>query len=181
MNCSIGAKFLFKPIFFSDKHYLWRENHTISGQRDHEIIIFDQPLWPFRLEESIRNYSNIGEKYKNHVQRLYNETMLTWHRIAITYRQIARTRCNTKYRNYKWILSRIRKEYPSVSSVIMALKKWRSLVLCNTSICYCGKRVETAHHIFYKIYYPGLALNPNNGIGLCKECHMQVHMGEFSR
>lgn len=45
----------------------------------------------------------------------------------------------------------------------------------NGGLCWCGNKAQDAHHIFYKSYYPKLALSHNNGIGLCKKHHYEVH------
>ena len=42
-------------------------------------------------------------------------------------------------------------------------------VYCNTS------RHLSAHHIFPKSKYKGLKYNLNNGILMCKECHIELH------
>lgn len=42
-------------------------------------------------------------------------------------------------------------------------------VYCNTS------RHLSAHHIFPKSRYKGLKYNLNNGILMCKQCHIGVH------
>ena len=48
---------------------------------------------------------------------------------------------------------------------------------------HCGSKERLAsHHIFPKAQYPGLQLNPNNGITLCHECHMTHHgWGQYER
>lgn len=40
---------------------------------------------------------------------------------------------------------------------------------------YCGKPVEHAHHIHPVKTHPELALDPDNGISLCKGCHKYIH------
>lgn len=45
----------------------------------------------------------------------------------------------------------------------------------------CGKSAEHAHHIQPKKLEPGLALDPDNGLALCKECHYKYgHSNECS-
>ena len=39
----------------------------------------------------------------------------------------------------------------------------------------CENKVVHSHHIFYKEYYPELALNLSNGIPLCELHHRQAH------
>jgi 5-methylcytosine-specific restriction endonuclease McrA len=60
-----------------------------------------------------------------------------------------------------------------------AHRKWRKLILQRDKVCqYCLKEGKTpipiateAHHIKPLEDYPELALDLNNGIGLCWECH----------
>jgi len=58
-----------------------------------------------------------------------------------------------------------------------ALRAWSVLVRKRDKICLCGKPVVIAHHIFHKSIIPELALEQNNGIGLCEKCHYEVHCG----
>ena len=45
----------------------------------------------------------------------------------------------------------------------------------------CGKKAEHAHHIEPKKLVPGLALDPENGLALCKNCHYKYgHVDECS-
>ena len=68
-----------------------------------------------------------------------------------------------------------------------ALQNWGSAIRRRDKICQnCGSvKKLNAHHIFYKIFYPALALNKNNGITLCEKCHDEVHLrkrkGELAR
>lgn len=42
--------------------------------------------------------------------------------------------------------------------------------------CWCGSDDQIqVHHIFHKVAYPKLSLNPNNGIPLCAKHHYEVH------
>lgn len=43
-----------------------------------------------------------------------------------------------------------------------------------TCVC-CDKPSYQAHHILYKVNYPKLQFNVNNGVSLCKEHHHEVH------
>ncbi len=57
------------------------------------------------------------------------------------------------------------------------LDLWGHYVKRRDTKCQICGTVENlnAHHIFYKLQYPGLAFNDNNGIALCKPCHDQTH------
>jgi len=70
-------------------------------------------------------------------------------------------------------------EYFTVSD----LRIWSSEVLrrSNYKCVYCGEKAELAHHIIPKKVNPALALDPDNGIACCKECHNKyAHKGECS-
>tara|TARA_B110001454_G_scaffold77532_1_gene75081 strand:- start:3278 stop:3769 length:492 start_codon:yes stop_codon:yes gene_type:complete len=58
-----------------------------------------------------------------------------------------------------------------------ALKKWTKNVQniqgSYCAVCFSFSEIET-HHLFEKAKYPLLALNINNGIVLCKECHVEL-------
>jgi len=60
----------------------------------------------------------------------------------------------------------------------IGLLNWSTLVRIRDKFecVVCGSIIKViAHHIFYKIFYPKLALNKNNGISLCKRCHDELH------
>ena len=60
----------------------------------------------------------------------------------------------------------------------IGLLNWSTLVRIRDKFecVVCGSTIKViAHHIFYKIFYPKLALNKNNGISLCKKCHDELH------
>ena len=61
-------------------------------------------------------------------------------------------------------------------------KVWRKEVLKRDNFkCvgydghYCGKKAKHAHHIYPVKTHPDLALDPDNGISLCEECHKYIH------
>ncbi len=58
-----------------------------------------------------------------------------------------------------------------------AIQNWGVAIRHRDKVCQvCGsKKKLNAHHIFYKIHYPALALNRNNGITLCEKCHDELH------
>ena len=56
---------------------------------------------------------------------------------------------------------------------------WSRIIHNNVHGCViCGgvEKLE-AHHLFFKNPYPKLSLNPNNGILLCHQHHMELHHG----
>lgn len=61
------------------------------------------------------------------------------------------------------------------SQFFHALEGWKKLVKQRDKFCFCGEKTEHAHHIFPKAKYPELALNLNNGIGLCIQHHNEPH------
>jgi len=57
---------------------------------------------------------------------------------------------------------------------------WRKLIHNHKKCVNCGSSSNpNAHHIFYKKYYPKLQFNENNGILLCKKCHLETHNFKF--
>jgi len=56
-----------------------------------------------------------------------------------------------------------------------ALVSWSQTIRKRDKFCFCGKPVTVAHHLIYKINYPQLCLNLNNGIGLCDDHHNETH------
>jgi len=60
---------------------------------------------------------------------------------------------------------------------------WREEVFrLDEGLCiYCGEKAEHCHHIEPQKLQPGLALDPANGISVCKECHYKYgHKDECS-
>lgn len=43
----------------------------------------------------------------------------------------------------------------------------------------CGGFGTDAHHIRSTGYYPDLSNDPDNGVTLCRFCHLHVHRGRF--
>ncbi len=76
-------------------------------------------------------------------------------------------------------LKRIQKAYnfETISKVGFALTIWSKKIRTEyNNLCQvCGKLAAHTHHILLKRFYPNLALNDNNGIPLCIECHKEVH------
>lgn len=57
------------------------------------------------------------------------------------------------------------------------LVSWSKVIKINNICQVCGSKDNLeAHHIFHKIKYPKLSLNPNNGIALCRQCHKETHI-----
>lgn len=63
----------------------------------------------------------------------------------------------------------------------MAHEKWRKAVKTrDNGICaICGDVGTNAHHILCEGYYPELSNDVENGITLCRTCHVLVHRGKF--
>lgn len=59
-------------------------------------------------------------------------------------------------------------------------RKWRLAVIKRDGKCVkCGRKDSLeAHHIKHFSEYPELALDLNNGITLCKKCHISLHKEE---
>lgn len=69
------------------------------------------------------------------------------------------------------------------SYTIPELKSWANEVLAraNHTCEYCGGLATTGHHIKPKKLEPGLALDPDNGLAVCQECHHKYcHRNECS-
>jgi 5-methylcytosine-specific restriction endonuclease McrA len=63
------------------------------------------------------------------------------------------------------------------------LKSWANEVLTRANyICeYCGNLATIGHHIKPKKLEPGIALDPDNGLAVCKNCHHKhCHKNECS-
>ncbi|KKN55050.1 hypothetical protein LCGC14_0586510 [marine sediment metagenome] len=57
-----------------------------------------------------------------------------------------------------------------------ARRSWSENIKDRDNVCQiCGNKAEISHHIIHKSIYPQLSLNLNNGVGLCKNCHYEVH------
>jgi len=71
------------------------------------------------------------------------------------------------------------KEYVKKTGVTkFALKTWSTVIktLDNNMCKLCdSKKYLNSHHIMPMQYYPELALDVNNGITLCEECHHKLH------
>lgn len=43
---------------------------------------------------------------------------------------------------------------------------------------YCGRRGKEVHHVIRVVDNPNKALDPNNGVFLCRKCHKEIHHDE---
>ena len=53
---------------------------------------------------------------------------------------------------------------------------WSAQVRKNKPCAICNLPAIHAHHILHASKYPKLSMNPNNGIPLCIEHHVEVHL-----
>jgi len=56
-------------------------------------------------------------------------------------------------------------------------RMWKVAVVKRDKVCQCcgSKQNRHAHHIKHATYSPELRFDVDNGITLCKDCHMIVH------
>lgn len=54
---------------------------------------------------------------------------------------------------------------------------WRAIVIRRDKVCQiCGSmKSRNAHHINHATYFPEQRFDPQNGVCLCGECHMNFH------
>ena len=102
--------------------------------------------------------------------------ILQWYEIK---KQIYKKAVNKyKRKNAEKILVQ-QKEYVKKTGVTkFALKTWSTVIktLDNNMCKLCdSKKYLNSHHIMPMQYYPELALDVNNGITLCEECHHKLH------
>ena len=59
----------------------------------------------------------------------------------------------------------------------LEVKLWRDQVLCrdNHTCQECGNSGTIAHHIFDWETYPDLRFDIDNGLSVCRGCHMKIH------
>ena len=57
-------------------------------------------------------------------------------------------------------------------------RKWRAQVIRRDKCCSVCKSTEkrNAHHINHATYFPELRYDINNGICLCRKCHVSFHI-----
>jgi hypothetical protein len=116
-----------------------------------------------------RNYDNVCRRCKrNKGKRIYRKTKEGKAKIRI-YNHSNKARSSRliyKTRNHKTILDPDHLEWAQEIYKKESYKCQR-----------CGKRGKlNAHHILSKARVPHLKYNPNNGICLCEECHIQFHV-----
>ena len=64
----------------------------------------------------------------------------------------------------------------SKSDMRMAKTIWSAQVRQDKRCAICTRKAIHAHHILHASKYPNLSLNPNNGIPLCRDHHVEVHL-----
>lgn len=64
----------------------------------------------------------------------------------------------------------------------MTLKKWAQAVKArdNGHCVICGELGVNAHHILACSYFPEKQYDVENGVTLCRKCHVWAHRGSFS-
>jgi 5-methylcytosine-specific restriction endonuclease McrA len=88
--------------------------------------------------------------------------------------------CEVYRKNSNYYLNLTLKKFPYTQK---ELQIWSQEVFkrANYTCEICGEPVEHAHHIQPKKLEPGLALDPDNGLALCKNCHSKYgHKEECS-
>jgi len=81
---------------------------------------------------------------------------------------------NTDFESYIHPLTPRPREYHQRWSYKVKSNDHYRCKICKT------KKGLVAHHIIFKVDYPSLALNKNNGIALCKLCEDQAHGRELA-
>lgn len=82
--------------------------------------------------------------------------------------------CIRQYKKFGIVYNLSSKKYK------YALMSWSRAVRKrdNYTCQICGKynkEKTIAHHLIYRVILPLFSLNINNGITLCKECHLEIH------
>jgi len=182
----IHKKFWLSPIYFSDQHYLWFENAVpysggMSVNRPYLkaegldwTLVLDRYYFHQELIEKQRPRCDLEE-------HRYRKTLEFFHILRSNPPRKKERSRHFKYLQSLKILERIKKSYQTDEPIYKLIRDWRYTVLRITPTCFCGETANNAHHLIYKKKYPGLALNTNNGIGLCKKHHLEVHLGEYQK
>ena len=65
----------------------------------------------------------------------------------------------------------------SANGYMYACMQWSQAVrnMYDNQCQVCFGEAEHSHHQLYKRHYPQLALSLNNGIALCRRCHLEIH------
>lgn len=63
----------------------------------------------------------------------------------------------------------------AITDIRRAQILWSYIIKENPCII-CGNKAEEAHHLLYASKYPTLCFNLNNGVPLCMDCHIEVHL-----
>jgi hypothetical protein len=89
------------------------------------------------------------------------------------------SKCSNKYYGnglcrYHYSLSRIQDNNKFGYNI--RIFNWGKLIKQDKSCVICGStdRLQ-AHHLIYKLQYPELSLNENNGVPLCHKHHNETH------
>jgi len=70
-----------------------------------------------------------------------------------------------------------KKRFKILGLTIYDLMAWTKVIRKGKNCSYCDSDKDLhSHHLIPKSKQPGLALNENNGIPLCKPCHREHHM-----
>jgi len=118
-----------------------------------------------------KNKSRISEYHKNYYQKNKSEILIKTKIYRRSHPQVY----------LKSTLKMIKKLGASVGKssyeFVYGINNWSKAIKKrdNETCQICDKPADHAHHIFEKSKYPGLALNLNNGIALCKEHHNEIH------
>lgn len=69
------------------------------------------------------------------------------------------------------------KSYKNMGITRWDMQSWTKVIRKGKNCSYCDNDKDLdSHHLIPKSKQPGLALNENNGIPLCKSCHKEHHM-----
>lgn len=115
--------------------------------------------------------------YDKEKHRLYSQTYRQRHPDKVKAYNTVYNRIRRPLVRFKWYLELSKKIQLTPTQLRHAIQGFTKLVKKrdNYKCQICGKNGEIVHHILHKSKYPKLMLIINNGITLCRPCHLEVH------
>ena len=167
--------------------YCQRESHMINGLCKMCYQRWRRKTFPEKIRKWGNNYYARNKKLVAAKRKKYqSENIEKIRKLQKIHTMIISSPIGC--RNKHPIITKVTKNWIGVWAINFKPPSKKLNVRFNQKICkqanylceICGWLNVESHHIIHRNKYPGLSLNPNNGIALCHDHHKEVHgWGDF--
>lgn len=156
-----------KEWYEKNKIYCLQHNKEYRIKNNDKIKVIDKEKYLKNRQKYIESFKKYRETHKNEIKIMKREWLIKnpEKKLAagIRHKEKISKLLGINKNTYRWV----------INSWSKSVKK-RDLEIC----LYCGSTENLhAHHILPQKDYPELSLILNNGITVCRDCHLDIHRG----